>query len=385
MTPSRVTARAKRIRVVHLIHTIEYGGPETILLNWIRSLDPSRYESRVLCFTNPGDTQRPFLDAAASAGITVDTIAWNRRKPVLRCSREMARIVRDYGANILHCYNTYADVVGVFVKLRTRIKIVTTMWMWGDFGWPRAGMQVVQRLTLPFFDVVTAQSEDARRATVQPGLPAEQIPVLTGGMPENKFRYSRSERDRRRAELGVKPEDVILAHAARFWPEKAHDNLLLGFKKIVTDRPQALLWLIGIGPERARIEKLATDLGVAERARFLGFRSDLEALLPLADIQVHPSDVEGIPLAICTGMAAGLPVVASRVGGVPEVVRPGISGSLVEPRQPRQFAEEVIRFIDDESLRRRYADGARRIISEEYSEQAAANRLAAVYEQVLNK
>lgn len=361
-----------------------YGGPETIIINWLRSVDKERYENHLVIFRNANDSHMEFVHAAEAAGLQIHYIDWNRSKPALRASTQLIALMKSVNADILHCYNTYADLVGVITRWRTGVPIVTTMWMWGSLGWKRAFLQKLETWLLRHFNVVTAQSEDAQKATME-RLPGRDVPILIGGLPDNTVCYSETERNSLRACYGATPDNVVLAHVARFWPEKAHDVLVEGFRQIVEKEPQARLWIVGIGPEKPKIEALVKELGLDSTVRFLGFRDDLYEFLPLADIQVHPSDNEGIPLAVCTGMCAGLPVVATKVGGMPEVVRDGISGLLVEKRNPGQFATAVIELIRNPEKRRILGDGARRVIETEYSLHAAAQRLTDVYEGMLRQ
>jgi glycosyltransferase involved in cell wall biosynthesis len=374
---------APRICVGHLIHSVAHGGPDTIVLNWIRGLDRRRFQPFLVCFAD-ADTgrEREFVDSARAAGLEVHLIGWNRRKPFLRAARELAEFVRRNRIEVLHCYNTYADITGVLVKWMTGVRIITTIWVWGHPGWKRRILQLAERMFLPFFDVVSAQSEDARRATVQPGVPLERIELLICGYSERLIELPDDERRARRREYGAEPDDVVLINLARFWPEKAHEVLLEAFRRIRRTCPQAILWLVGGGPDLAKMENLARALGVAERTRFFGFRRDLPELLALADIQVHPSHTEGLPLAVCAGMAAGKPIVATRVGGVPEVIHHGRTGILVPPGDPEAVARAVSTLIEDANQRNRLGREALRFIREEYSLEVAVERLERIYQRM---
>jgi glycosyltransferase involved in cell wall biosynthesis len=374
----------KPVAVAHLIHSVAHGGPDTIVLNWIRALDRTLYTPYLVCFAD-SDThrEREFVDSARAAGLDVHFIGWNRRKPFLRAARELAAFLRAKDVRILHCYNTYSDIVGVLAKWMTGVRIVTTLWVWGHPGWKRRLIQLAERMVLPFFDVVSAQSEDARRDTVQPFLPLERIRLLICGYSERHVEYAPAEREARRAELGATKDDVVLVNLARFWPEKAHEVTLRAFQIVLRTHPQARLWLVGGGPELGAMQQLARDLGVTHRVDFLGFRRDLPELLALADIQVHPSHTEGLPLAVCAGMAAAKAIVATRVGGVPEVIHDGATGLLVPPGDPAAVARAVSALIEAPARRAALGAEALRFLREEYSLEVAARRLEAVYAEMV--
>lgn len=369
------------VRVAHLIHTMTYGGVETVLLNWLKTLDKRRFEVHLFSFDNPG--AEAFLQAAAAAGFEVALIPWSRRKPVLRAARVLAKHVRARRIDILHCHNTYAQLVTLVAGWLTGVKTITTLYVWGDFGWKRNALQLADRLTAPLLDQISVHCERTFADVVRRGIPARRLRLLTCGYDGKPIELPSGERDRRRRELGAAPGNPVLLNVARFWPEKAHDVLLHSFRTILDCRPDAQLWIAGVGPLEDRIRALCAELRLSESTRFLGFRSDLAELLALADIQLHPSDMEGVPLAVCAGMAAGLPIVATSVGGLVEILRHERSALLVEPRRPDLFAEAVLRLIDHPEKARALGWAARRFLEEEYSLAAATARVEAVYEEML--
>jgi glycosyltransferase involved in cell wall biosynthesis len=130
--------------------------------------------------------------------------------------------------------------------------------------------------------------------------------------------------------------------------------------------------------------RVAVDrLGLAQSVRFLGFVVDLPRLLALADIQVHPAHIEGVPLAICEGMAAGLPIVASEVGGLPEILDHGANGILVPGLAHDRFAAEVVRLVDDPRQATEFGIRARRFIENDYSLRTAIRNVEATYRELV--
>ena len=375
--------RAK-IRVAHLIHTMAYGGVETALLNWLSALDKERFEPHLICFANPGESEKPFVEAAQRENMSVSTIPWGRRKPILRAARLLADYIRSNQIQVLHCHNTYADITGALAARLTPVKTVTTLYVWGDFGWKRNALQWVDWMAIKAFDRVTAHCEETRVATIAKGMAEQDVDLLTCGFTAPVVHLEDEERNRKRAELGASPDDAVLINVARFWGEKAHDVQLDGLKLILQERPNVKLWLLGVGPLMEDIRALCTQMGLDDSVTFLGFREDLPEVLALADVQIHPSDMEGVPLAVLSGMMAGLPIVASRVGGLPEVIRHDQSGILIEPRNPKALAEAVLSLLDDPETGRRLGRGAQAFIRDEYSLEAAAERVGQVYERLLN-
>lgn len=372
--------------VLHLIHTMAYGGVETAVLNWVRSFDRSRFDVRLACFANPGATEQPFIDAAARLGLNVSTLPWHRGKPVWRAARTLQRLVQQQGIQIVHAHNCYADVVTWFASRLgpARFKTITTAYVWFDFGdWKRNLIQWIDGRVMRGFDRVTAHCETTRVSTVERGIASGEVPTLICGFETHPARLDAAHRSQGRAAYGADDGDVVLLNVARFYPEKAQSFLLQVFASLLTERPRLMLWLAGVGPLDQALRAEAEQLGVLHRVRFLGFVVPLPPLLALADLQVHPAVIEGVPLAICEGMAAGLPIVASDVGGLPEILDGGRNGVLVPGLDVERFAQAVAGLIDDPARAAVYGARARQFIEEDYSLSRAVSRVEAEYERLL--
>jgi glycosyltransferase involved in cell wall biosynthesis len=379
-----IAARPTRpIRVAHLIHTMAHGGVETALINWLTTFAPEHVEAHLICFANPDGSEQPFVDAAMRAGLRVHTLPWGRRKPFWKAAKAAAAFLNAHGVELLHCHNTYANAVGLFASRIAPVKTLTTIYVWSGYGVKRRLLQWFDQRLLARFDQITAHCQAALSATVDRGVDAKDIRLLTCGFSDRVATLTAKERTAARRELGVGDGDTVLIKVARFWPEKRHDVLLQAFKHLLTKTTNVQLWIPGVGPELARTQEMAETLGVSARCRFLGFRTDLPELLAMADIQVHTSDEEGVPLAILSGMAAGKPIVSTRVGGIAEVIRSGESGLLIERRQPEAFGDAVFELMRDPARQSRLGNAARHFIDNEYSLAAATRRVERLYEEMV--
>jgi glycosyltransferase involved in cell wall biosynthesis len=372
----------RAVHVVHLLHTIAYGGVETIVLDWARSLDPRRVEVTVVCFANTGGTEGPFLTAAARAGLAVRTIPWGRQKPVLRSVSALIRLLRETGADVVHAHNLYAEFVGWIAARRVGAKVMSTLYVWSDFGWRRNLQQWIAARLLRRFDLVTSQCRMTMEDTIRRGVPRERQRLLVSGIRPVKFSRDPARRAEIRTANGCRSDDIVFVNVARLYPEKAQDRLLAWFRTVLDQRPNCKLWILGVGPLEQELKELARTLGVDRAVRFLGFIPDLPLYLDTADIQVHSSRAEGIPLAVCEGMAACLPIIATAVGGIPEVIEDGRTGLLVADGDGAGFVAGMLRLIDDQALRERLGAAARGASRAELSLEAAADRLAAMYEEL---
>jgi len=375
------------ITVVHLLHTMAYGGIETIVINWLKDVDRSRFDLRLVCFENPGGggSEQPFVDAARSAGFEVQKIPWHKGKPVRRSVRELTKILRECNAQIVHTHNTYADVVGYLAARQTGAKTVASLYVWGEFTWKRNILQFIDTWFLRRFDHVVCQCEKTLGDTVSRKIAADRVSVVDAGFPINTAQLSAEQRSALRGELGADDDHIVLVNVARLYPEKAHDFLLKSFKELRKSCPQARLWIAGVGPLEAEVKQLCTEVGLDPYVRWIGFTDDLWQLFALSDIQVHPTDNEGIPLAIVHGMAAAMPIVATAVGGVPEVLTDGASARLIQPRDEQAFIDATLDLINHPERARAFGQAAQQFVAEEYSVAKGVERLTSLYSQLVQQ
>jgi glycosyltransferase involved in cell wall biosynthesis len=382
---STVPTESQKLRVIHLLHTMAYGGIETVIINWLTAIDRTQVEPRLVIFANPGQTEEPFRQAAAARNLSVDLIPWSHSKPIFKAARALRQLCRKYHTEILHTHNTYADIVGYLAARSLKLKVISTIYVWedGDFGIRRKLLQQIDAWVLRRFDKLTAQCQKTIEDSEKWGFRPTEVELLPSGFSLTPAGLPPEERQRKRAERGASEQNIVVCNVARLYPEKAQDLMLHCWKRVIAECPHARLWIYGVGPLEEKLRQLCRELGLEETVSFLGFTSDLATELELCDVQFHPSHNEGIPLAICAGMAAGLPIVASNVGGLPEVIEHGKSGRLVPPGDTEGFCQELMALIRDPLQRKRLGEGARRFIQEEYSLTAAAKKLADLYRAIL--
>lgn len=368
--------------VVFLLHTVAYGGIETILLNWIGKLDPARITPRLVVFANPGHTEDAFVQVARRQGVDVRSIPWARRKPIFSSARALTRTLRELGADIVHTHNVYAEIVGYLAARKINAKVMTTLYVWADFGFKRNIQQWLSARLIRRFDLVSSQCQTTMDQTVARGVNPAKQRVLISGVNSKPTTLDEQTRRTRRAEKGVTDANVVLVNVARLYPEKAQDLLLRSFRRILDARPDARLWVLGVGPLEAELRAQASALKLDDAVTFLGFTDSLQDTLALCDVQAHPSSAEGVPLSICEGMVAGLPIVATRVGGVPEVVQHESTGLLIESGDEDALVQSCIDLIDHPDRRSTFGAHAQEFINQEYSLDAAVESLTKTYEEL---
>ena len=207
------------------------------------------------------------------------------------------------------------------------------------------------------------------------------------GISAREFpRISQEERERQRARLNVNSQDVVLVIVGRLHPFKRTALTFEAMALLASKYEHLKLWVVGDGPEESNLKRQAASLGIEDRVRFWGYVPDVVSILPLADIQVHSSRVgEGLPLALLEGMSSGLPVVATAVGSIPDIVITDVTGILTEPGAVGQLVAAIDKLVCDEGLRTRLALGARRLMEQRFFPDQAAGSLTAIYKELMRK
>lgn len=207
-------------------------------------------------------------------------------------------------------------------------------------------------------DAYIAISEGVRRVLREGGIPDARVRVVMSGIDLAKFDGLRP-RDAVRAELGLGPNTLAVGNVAALAPHKAQNDLLRAAASVLAARDDVRFFVVGEGALRPELEALAAGLGIADRVVFTGFRQDALDLLRAFDLFVMSSYLEGLGTSIMDAQALGVPVVATRTGGIPELVEDGVTGLLAAPRNPEALAGAILRMLGDGRLRSACADTAR--------------------------
>lgn len=229
------------------------------------------------------------------------------------------------------------------------------------------------------YERVIAISEGIRQVLLAEGLGAKRVVCVHSAVDTERYRPGRRDMDWFRAEFGLATDEPTVAMAAQFIPRKGHRTLLAALPAVLAAQPRTRVLLFGQGPELEAMRRLAAESGHGERVLFAGFRHDLERVLPCIDVLAHPAEMEGLGVALLQAAACGVPIVAARAGGIPEVVRGGLNGELVEPGDAAALAERLRRLLGDAELRLRYGHAGRKLALREFSLDAMVQGNRAVY------
>jgi glycosyltransferase involved in cell wall biosynthesis len=214
-------------------------------------------------------------------------------------------------------------------------------------------------------------------------LPPERVRLIPNGVDvPDDVAADAADRAARRRSLGVDPAAPLVGAVGRLVWQKGFDTLVEAMPAVLARRPETRLVVVGDGPERGRLERLARDRGVAGAVAFAGFRADLPALLAAFDVLAAPSRREGAPLVTLEAMARGVPVVASAIPALAEQVRDGVEGLLVDADSPAALARALVRVLADRSLAARLGAAGRERVRADFDARDMVARTLALYEEV---
>jgi glycosyltransferase involved in cell wall biosynthesis len=375
------SARERR-HVLALTDSLGDAGAEHVAMQLLLDADPERFR-RSLCVTRPPlsgyrDEMEANLERVAAAGVDVLRIdRWSRAD--LWSWSELVKYLRAERVDLIHAHkfgsNAWGSLIGRVVGVPVVIAHEQT---WSFEGQPVRRLidrHVVGRLA----DVVIAVSEaDRRRMTEVVGIPPERIVLIPNGVPPIELVTG----DGIRSSLGLSAEAPVLVQTTVLRAQKAIDVMLRALAMLRQSVPSVRLLVVGSG-DQTELRGVAAQLGVEQAVSFLGHRDDVGAILAAADVGVLSSDFEGCPLSVLEYMAAGLPVVATAVGGLPQQVEDGETGFLVPRRDPAALASAIARVLADRPLARQMGERGRVRQHELYSSQTMATRVYELYDELL--
>jgi len=235
----------------------------------------------------------------------------------------------------------------------------------------------------PYRRVVTI-SEGIRRVLLGEGLDPAKVVCVPSAIRADEY-AAPCDRDAFRRELGIPGDAPVAGMVAQLIHRKGHRHLIAALPAVLREHPAMHVAVFGQGPLRAELERQARKAGIAAHLHFLGFRTDLPQCLGCLDLLVHPADMEGLGVSLLQGAAAGLPLIGSRAGGIPEIVRDGESGLLIAPGDVDALARAMNRLLGDRELARRLGEGGRRLVAERFDVRAMVAGNLAVYRDVLGE
>ncbi len=367
-------------KICQVLHGMTVGGAEILADRLARQFSDC-YEMTFVCLDEIGDLG----ENLQRDGFSVDCM--HRGSGIdLRCMWRIAKNLRKQQVDLVlaHQYTPF------FYAMTARCIGINRPIVFVEHGrfhpdYPRRNRMYFNRRMIRHRDRLIAVGNDVRRALIaNEGLPAERVEVIYNGVDLEPYDRVRKTREAMRRELGVALEKFVIVQVARLDYLKDHRTAVRAVELLRSTRPNAMLLLVGEGPEREEIEMEIRTRNMSGHVRLLGARSDVPQLLGAADAMLLTSISEGFPLALIEGMAAGLPIVATDVGGVQEVLKADETGFMARAGNEREIASQLESLMDDSSLRARLGAAGKRRSRELFSEPVMHAQYDRVFSEVLS-
>jgi glycosyltransferase involved in cell wall biosynthesis len=385
-----------RVKVLRVIARLNMGGPALHVAYLTDGLRDRGYDTTLVAGTLArGEDSMAFV--AEGLGVEVVTLPELGREisPLrdLLAVVRLARLIRRERPQILHTHTAKAGTVGrVAVKLagRARPPIVVHTFhghvLRGYFGPFRSRLfRLLERWLAGSTTALVAVSPEVRDDLVALGVaPAEKFAVIRLGIELDRRVAAVDSRAETRRYLGIPQERFAVGWIGRMTTIKRTDDVLVGFKRLRERGVEATLCMVGDGPDRERLERRARELGIVRDTLFLGYQEDVAPLYAAFDALVLPSANEGTPVSVIEALASRTPVVATRVGGVPDVVREGEDGFLVGAGDTDALSDRLARLAADPALRERMGDAARARVLPRYAVDRLVDDVDRLYRALLS-
>jgi L-malate glycosyltransferase len=359
-----------------MAHAFAVGGAEEMVLNLVRRL-PSRFEPIVCCIHAAG----PMGEEIRATGVPFRVLGLT---PGLERPFDVLTIrdyLREMAPHILHPFLLTASLYGRAAAMLARVPVVlgTEVNVYADKRrWHALAERVLMRRT----DAVIASAESVRDFYVeQVHADPQRVEVIYNAVDWSALRQTQS-RGELRATLGIPPDAAVACIIARLTEQKGHRDLFDALAATPALAATHVL-VVGDGELRTTLEDGVRERGLSGRVHFLGARRDLGNLLGASDLFVMPSWWEGLPLSMILALGAGLGVVATRVAGIPEVVRHEETGLLVPPRDPAALGEALARLVNDPAFGARLGAAARAFVTPRFGVEGYIASVSALYDRLL--
>jgi glycosyltransferase involved in cell wall biosynthesis len=381
----------RKAKILYVIGTLNVGGAETQLVELASRIDRSRFDPVVCCISAGGE----LVDTLRARGVRVHLLNFSRAFPgqlgyVLSIPRmigmvwHLFRLIRRERPAIIHGFLLQAYLLAAFVGRLAGVPVVVAgRRSLGLFKENKCFYLMLERLADRMTDLFIANSAAVRQDTLaREPISETDIVVIYNGLDLSRFQLAANIARPSELDIGDAPRVIVVSNFIHY---KGHDYFLRAWSDVLRSFPTATALLVGDGTVRSDMENLSSSLSHGRSVRFLGVRHDVPALLAVSDIYVHPSLQEGFSNSLLEAMAAGLPVIATSVGGNVEAVSDAVTGMLVPPRDTFALSAAMTRLLCNPIEAKAMGDRARAAVRARHEVGAMIRSYESVYSRLLHE
>jgi glycosyltransferase involved in cell wall biosynthesis len=364
------------ISVLHLISTRGLYGAERVLINLTEHYDTNYFRSITTILLDERDPAHDFISVLKKQGLSCLVIPCKKWFD-LQAYKQVRKALLDQNIEILHCHEMKGRLYGLLLSKSLNIPILTTHHNWVCNKISTTFFEALDAIYIRFIDRIIPVSHTVFQTLRKIHIPASRMKVIINGLDTNIFNKDPSETNKLRHSLDIADGIKIIGMAGRISIEKGPRFFLEAAKILLKSIGNISFVIAGDGPLKDKMEEYAKSLGIKEHIAFAGFQYDIKTFYGLIDILIMPSLSEGMPMTLMEAMAMGVPAIASRVGGIPDIIDDGKNGILVNPCDSKAIAEAAHLLLSNNTLYSHISSNARLTIESQFS----ADRMANLYEE----
>jgi len=368
------------MKILHLISSQGFYGAENVVAALARDHQLSGNSVRIGVFDNTHTTQNNVADEFESRGLQVIRIRCRSRLDFATV-RRIREIIAIQGINLVHSHGYKSDVYALLAGRRLGIPLVGTSHHWTHQTRAVRFYEFLDGLTLRRFDAVVAVSQVIAGQLREAGVPTDKITVIDNGIDLTPFN---SAAPVLKSELNAK-DQLLIGTVGRLVEQKGMIYFLTAAKQLLKEFPNLTFVIVGDGPDLGKLQQMAKELHIDNKVRFTGVRYDMANVYASLDVFVLASIEEGMPIALLEAMASRLPVAATAVGAVPQIVIPGETGMLVKARDAAEMAQAIAALLRDPALRERLGANGQRKVHERFSSQVMSQNYYQLYTRLIEQ
>jgi len=365
-----MTLNKKKSSILLIGSQMTTGGSQSILLILSKWLHENGYPVKLVFFHDEDGLHEKWQTQFSFPIINLK--AWEKRSQSVRKYFMLVRglirlfqIMRLDNVSSVMTFTHHSNLLGIPIAWINGIPVRIAAHRGRIHGFPRWQEKIHSwMINSGMATKLVAISKQIGKDAVSEGVNPEKILVIPNGVEPLDF--DPSVRVKKRNELKIKPDQFVVLSVGRLSYEKGHDVLIGAVPTVVQEYPQTVFIFSGDGPQRSALENQVDTLDIRQNVFFLGVRTDVRELITAAELFVFPSRSEGLGQALLEAMSVGITVVASNVGGIPEVIENGKSGVLVTPEKSHAFAQAIIEMLGNEQQRKIFSSAARETVREKY-------------------
>lgn len=364
----------RKIRLMQISHDLAIGGLQQVVVNICKNINRQLFDISVLCLRDRGI----FSSEIEKLGIEVFCLPQKEHKTDYFSFFKVADILKRQQIDIIHTHNTQPFIDGTIGALLAGIKTIIHTDHARSFPDKKRYMFAEWLMSKFAYKVVGVSEHTSQNLIKFEKISPKKVITILNGIDRLKFNIE-LDKNKKKKELGIEGKNPIIGLGVRLIEQKGISYLLEAMKEIIKSFPDIILIIAGDGPHENVLKNLVNILKIDKNILFIGPRTDIPELLKIFDIYVLPSLSEGLPMVLLEAMAAGCPIVASDVGGIPIAISHGDNGSLVQPKSTQALSFEIIKLLKNKNIRLQYINNSYKIINKKFNAKIMTEKYENLY------